>query len=297
MSKVNGIILAAKPTGISSNIFLQKLKRLFKAQKAGHTGTLDPLASGLLPICFGEATKFASYALEGDKTYTATIQLGITTTTYDKEGGVVKTTPVAISNDQIIQCLNNFLGNIQQTPPIYSALKINGKKLYEYARNNETIIIPSREITIYSIKLLRGISSDNTFKINVKCSKGTYIRTLAHDIGEKLGVGAILYDLERTETNNLTINNAHSIDKLQSLTQNELLECLLPIDLLIEHLPLININDFEYSKIRHGNSIANLHDMALNLKLRLYYNNQFIGLAITHNDLIKPIRLINSDIF
>ncbi|WP_369802428.1 tRNA pseudouridine(55) synthase TruB [Sulfuriferula sp. AH1] len=184
-----------KPVGITSNTALQIAKRLYQAEKAGHTGTLDPFADGLLPLCFGEATKFSQYQLEADKRYRAVLQLGVTTTTGDPEGEVLETCAVDVMADQVTHVVAGFVGNIMQTPPMYSALKHQGKPLYEYARAGITIERPARPVLIRSIDILEF--GGNTLVIDVTCSAGTYIRTLAEDIGHMLGCGAHLTRLTR----------------------------------------------------------------------------------------------------
>ncbi len=206
MSKQNisGVLLLNKPYGLSSNTALQKAKRIFNAAKAGHTGTLDPLATGLLPICFGEATKFSSFLLDADKEYVATIKLGAATTTYDAEGEITSTATVTSSQAQILDCINSFLGKITQYPPIYSALKVNGRAMYDYARSGEQVEVKSREVTIHELELLKFINNDE-FTLRVLSSKGTYIRSIAHDIGQKIGCGAHLSGLIRTKTNQFNL--------------------------------------------------------------------------------------------
>ena len=195
---INGVILLDKPLGYSSNQALQKVKWLFQATKAGHTGTLDPLATGLLPICLGEATKFAQYVTEADKTYVATLKLGATTTTGDAEGEILTTAPVNVSSAQFSAACTKFVGEISQIPPMYSALKFEGKALYEYARSGVDIERQPRFVSIKNIEI--NAFSNDSAQITVTCSKGTYIRTLAEDIGAALGCGAHLIGLRRTET-------------------------------------------------------------------------------------------------
>lgn len=187
---LDGVLLFDKPLGLSSNIALQKVRRLFQAEKAGHTGTLDPLATGLLPVCFGEATKFTNLLLEADKTYCALIKLGQTTTTGDAEGEIISRCAVKLDKAQVWTVLRNFIGEIQQMPPMHSAIKYKGKPLYEYIRKGETVIRASRSVTIHELVLERFAGDE--MEITVRCSKGTYVRTLAEDIGLTLGCGAHL---------------------------------------------------------------------------------------------------------
>jgi tRNA pseudouridine55 synthase len=306
---ISGVLLLNKPYGLSSNAALQKTKRLFNAAKAGHTGTLDPLATGLLPVCFGEATKFSSLLLDADKEYIATIKLGITTTTYDAEGAVTANNKVISSKDQILNCIKSFLGKITQYPPIYSALKVKGRALYDYARNGEEVEIKSREITIHELELIEFISEDE-FTLRVLSSKGTYIRSLAHDIGQKLGCGAHLSALVRTKTNHFNLQQAKTLEELSSILPSELTNLLLPTDILVGHLGKIKLSDAQYAKIKNGHpapyySHENCHCEPTHAcaqsrhgnlhQFRLYYNNIFLGVAIiTEDHLIKPIRLCNT---
>ncbi len=213
---INGVLLLDKPLGFSSNQALQKVKWLFQAAKAGHTGTLDPLATGLLPICLGEATKFAQYVTDADKTYIATIKLGATTTTGDAEGEILNTSPVNVTPDQFSAACQQFVGEISQVPPMYSALKHEGKALYTYAREGVDIVRQARLITIKSIIVDRFLA--DIAQITVTCSKGTYIRTLAEDIGATLSCGAHLIGLRRTETAGYLLANAITIEQLEAMS-------------------------------------------------------------------------------
>lgn len=292
---ISGILLLNKNIGLSSNGALQKIKHLFNAKKAGHTGTLDPLASGLLPICLGEATKFSSYLLDGDKEYIATIKLGIETTTYDSEGDIltIKSTKHLILND-IKTTILSFIGITDQTPPIYSALKLNGKPLYKYALNKETVEIKPRKIEIKNITII-DIKQD-LIKIKVACSKGTYIRSLAHDIGQRLNVGGYLIELIRTKTNSFLLDDNLTFEYLSNLSKEERLKNLLPIDTMLLSIPIIRINQNAYEKVRNGNPIKiniNQQNPHNNIEYRIYYNNKFIGLGILQPDqILQPKRLI-----
>ena len=293
--EVNGVLLFNKPLGLSSNTALQKVRRLFNAQKAGHTGTLDPLASGLLPICFGEATKFSSFLLDGDKEYIATIKLGQTTTTYDAEGEITSTAKVSATQNQILECINSFLGTITQTPPIYSALKVNGKALYQYARDGEEVVIKSREICIHEIELLEYVAFD-VVKIRVLSSKGTYIRTLANDIGQKLGCGAHLIGLVRTKSNQFELNEKLTLDYLTSLELEQRRDLLLPIDIMLSDMPKYELNedDFKYIKNGHSFESSTCNDEE---RVRLYMGDKFLGVAKSSQNVVSPIRLINTSIY
>lgn len=277
---------------MSSNTALQKVRRTFNALKAGHTGTLDPLATGLLPICFGEAAKFSSFLLNGDKEYIATVKLGITTTTYDAEGEIILRNRVVSSKNEILGCLSSFVGHIIQYPPIYSALKVNGRALYDYARNKEDVEIKPRNVTIHELELI-DFNGKDEFTLRVLSSKGTYIRSLAHDIGQKLGCGAHLSGLIRTKINHFTIDKTKDLDELASLTCGELMNLLLSIDVLVLHLPKVDLSDVQYTKIKHGHPCAAIDDISsIKSPVRLYYNDIFLGIATSaENQLIKPLRL------
>ena len=235
---VHGVLLLDKPEGISSTQALAKAKWLLNAEKAGHTGTLDPFATGLLPLCFGEATKFASDLLDADKTYEATIRLGITTTTGDPEGEVLETREVDVQRAQIELVLDKFRGPIDQIPPMYSALKRDGKPLYAYAREGKTLEREARAVTIHELELVSFASPD--IQIRVRCSKGTYIRVLGEDIGHALGTGAHLISLRRVGVGNLLIADAMTIDALANLSEVDRKNNLLPADsLLSELIPVV----------------------------------------------------------
>lgn len=210
--KVDGVVLFDKPSGMSSNGALQTVRRLYWAAKGGHTGTLDPMASGLLPLCLGEATKFSQMLLDADKTYLARVKLGVRTTTGDAEGEVTNTRPVLVDDAQIAAAAARFLGEIDQVPPMYSALKRDGKALYEYAREGVTLEREPRRITIHRIEC--GPLVGDEFDLEVCCSKGTYIRTLAEDIGEALGCGAHLVGLRRTGIGPFVIDGAVTLETL-----------------------------------------------------------------------------------
>ena len=293
---INGVLLLDKPLGFSSNQALQKVKWLFSAAKAGHTGTLDPLATGLLPICLGEATKFAQYVTDADKTYFATIKLGSTTTTGDAEGEVLTTAPVNVNRTQFESACQQFLGEISQMPPMYSALKHEGKALYEYAREGVNIERKARLITIQNITV-NTLNSDIA-EITVSCSKGTYIRTLAEDIGVALGCGAHLIGLRRIETAGYLLSSAVKIEQLEVLSLYERDALLLPVDSAIENLAKVTLNVDAAYFLMQGQSVwmAGNHLVKLSVgdDVRLYEeNNQFLGLGLLQDDgKIAPKRLI-----
>jgi len=288
---INGIILLDKPLGYSSNQALQKVKWLFQAAKAGHTGTLDPLATGLLPICLGEATKFAQYVTDADKTYVATIKLGATTTTGDAEGKVLTTAPVNVSPDQLISTCQQFLGEISQIPPMYSALKFEGKALYEYAREGVDIARQARLVSIKNIEINAFLS--DTAQITVTCSKGTYIRTLAEDIGAALGCGAHLIGLRRTETAGYQLAQAVTIGQLEAMTSDARDAQLLPVDSAIEALPKIVLEKEATHFLLQGQAVWQAGKIP-NSDLRLYdEKNEFLGLGFLQDDgKIAPKRII-----
>ena len=232
---VHGVLLLDKPLGLSSNQALQKAKWLLRAEKAGHTGTLDPLATGVLPLCFGAATKFSGLHLDADKTYETTVRLGVTTTTADAEGEVVRTAPVACSAGEVVEVLDRFTGPIRQVPPMHSALKKDGKALYEYARAGETVERAPRDVVIHELELLdMHLAGEASFlSLRVQCSKGTYIRTLGEDIGAALGCGGHLTRLRRVATGPFTESQCITLDALEALTEAERLAALLPPEALL----------------------------------------------------------------
>ena len=274
--EIDGVFLLDKPLGFSSNQALKKIQWLFNAKKAGHTGTLDPMATGLLPICLGEATKFSHRLLDAHKSYIATIQLGITTSTGDQEGEVISEKKVVVNEAQLKDTLKKFIGDTTQIPPMYSALKFEGKPLYEYAREGIEIERKSRQIKIFDIKLINIEKSIIT--IEVLCSKGTYIRTLAEDIGQTMGCGAHLKGLERTQTGNFQLSEALSIEALEAMPMASREKALMPIDVLLEELSSIKLNMAELDAIKKGQSID---FMSKNDKeVRLYSpSGQFVGVG------------------
>jgi len=291
---INGIILLDKPLGYSSNQALQKVKHLFQAAKAGHTGTLDPLATGLLPLCLGEATKFAHYLTDANKTYIATIKLGQNTTTGDSEGKILSNLPVLTNAKNFDQICKSFVGEINQTPPMYSALKVNGKPLYEYAREGVTIERKVRKVTIFEINLLSF--KDAIAVIEVSCSKGTYIRTLAEDIGHAIGCGGHLIGLRRTKTAHYTINQTISLSHLESLSAESRLEYLYLVDSALDDFPAIKIEEHHVHKLMQGQKINQKANMSYPLARLYNMQNQFLGLGEQLvNGTILPKRLIQAD--
>lgn len=292
---IDGIFLLDKPIGYSSNQALQKVKWLFKAAKAGHTGTLDPLATGLLPICFGEATKFAQYVTDADKTYIASVKFGATTTTGDAEGEVLTQAPVTFDLATLKKTCAKFLGEITQIPPMHSALKFEGKALYEYARAGVEVERKARQITIYIITVESFVEAVAT--ITVTCSKGTYIRTLAEDIGIALGCGAHLIGLRRTETAGFKICDAITLEQLiEKSEQNASLETLLqPVDAAILNFPAIQLEKNAAFRITQG-QVVKMSDKNIQTmvgEVRAYdEESRFLGLCQCEQGKIMPKRLI-----
>ena len=274
---VDGLLLTDKPIGISSSQLVSKIKFLFSAKKVGHTGTLDPMATGLLPICLGEATKFSSYLLNADKTYEALIRLGYKSSTGDAEGEITKKNiDVMPSLEDIKKELYKFIGTIEQLPPMYSALKYRGKPLYSYARDGIDIPRPKRKVIIHTIKVLNY--QGNKLRIKIKCSKGTYIRTLAEDIGDQLNVGGYLNDLRRTNIGNLSIDDSVSIEHIEKTKDKERVRLLLPTEELLSEHENIILNSNEEKAIKNGKMIV---QSAKTPGLYKLYgsNNNFLGLG------------------
>ncbi len=287
---LDGVLLFDKPLTLSSNIALQKVRRLFQAEKAGHTGTLDPLATGLLPICFGEATKFSNALLDADKTYRALVKLGQTTTTGDAEGEITGTCAVALGEEQIRATLHSFLGEIEQIPPMHSAIKHQGKPLYEYIRKGETIERESRRVTIHELVLERFAGDE--LEITVRCSKGTYVRTLAEDIGQALGCGAHLQGLRRTAIAQFRLENAYTWEQLEAMTMPQREASLLPLDCLLQDLPVLELDEAQVTRIAQGQRLG--IDTALpDGKVRLYGAGKFIGVGELLGRRLAPDRLLS----
>jgi len=254
--KVHGLLLLDKPKGLSSNAALQRARRLFDADKAGHGGTLDPMADGLLPVMFGEACKLAESALEGDKAYEATMRLGQVTDTDDTEGEVVASAPVAFSEAQLDAVLARFRGPIEQVPPIYSAIKVAGKPLYRYARDGNPLQATARQVTIHGLELLALDCGDEpTLSARVDCSKGTYIRSLARDIGAALGCGAHLTALRRTRVGRFDIRGAVSLDVLADMTMEERALKLVGLEQLVSDWPSVMLDQASAARFCQGQPV------------------------------------------
>ena len=292
---LNGVLLLDKDSGMSSNSALQRARFLYGAAKAGHTGVLDPLATGLLPVCFGEATKFAQYLLDADKAYIATLQLGAATSTGDAEGEIVATADTVITLAQVQAAISAFSGEITQTPPMYSAIKYQGKPLYEYARAGITIERKSRQVTIYQIDII-----EFTFPrlvISVRCSKGTYIRTLAEDMAKHMGTVAHLTALRRTATAGFTIEQTHSLAVISNLDEAARDNWLLPCDVLVQHFPAVTLNDKDILQLQHGVAVHSEQNYGTMCPLRIYaVDGRFIGLVQYQaaSRRLKVLRLMNT---
>lgn len=290
--RVDGVLLLDKPIGLSSNTALQKARRLFSAAKAGHTGTLDPLATGLLPLCFGEATKFSADLLEADKTYEAEIVFGATTDTGDAEGEIVERKPVSFGASQLLLVLRQFRGAIEQIPPMYSALKRNGRPLYELARAGVEVERPSRNVIIHELSLLSW--ENECCRVRVTCSKGTYIRTLAEDIGAALGCGAHLKGLRRTAVGNLCLVESITLEQIEALGENERLTLLSPLDSLLKSLPMVELGNSAARRFAHGNPVqVEGAGVGASGKCRVYAEERLLGVGeITAGGVVSPRRLV-----
>ncbi len=261
----HGVLLLDKPSGISSNAALQRVRRMFEWSKAGHTGTLDPLATGLLPVCLGEATKFSHAMLDADKGYDASIRLGFSSSTGDAEGEINVRGVPAFGDSELQEVLRSFVGPIDQIPPMHSALKKDGKPLYAYARAGETLVREARKIIINTLQFI-DLEKD-VLKISVNCSKGTYIRVLASDIGDKLGCGAYLLGLRRTDVGDLALAEASTLDELAEMDQAGRDARLLPIDRLVEDLPAVHLEREASLRIINGLAVTSASGLGL---VRLY---------------------------
>jgi tRNA pseudouridine55 synthase len=295
---VSGIILLDKPRGFTSNAALQKVRWLLNAEKAGHTGSLDPLATGVLPLCFGEATKFSQYLLDADKAYETVAQLGVTTTTADAEGEVIERKPVNISQAQLEAVLPQFRGDLQQVPPMYSALKRDGQPLYKLARAGEVVEREPRSVTIARLDLL-SLEADRA-RLAVSCSKGTYIRTLVEDIGRELGCGAHVAELRRTQAGPFDLSRTVTLEELEQAHADggpEALDAfLLPVDSGLEHWPLLQLSEHSAFYWLHGQPVRAPQAPQFGMLRVQDHNGRFIGIGEVSDDgRIAPRRLIRSE--
>jgi tRNA pseudouridine55 synthase len=283
MRKLDGVLLLDKPVGPSSSTVLQAVKRLFGAKKAGHAGTLDPLASGLLPLLFGEATKFAQFGLDADKEYRALVRLGIATDTGDAEGRVLEQQPVKVDDAALSAALARFRGVIEQVPPMHSALKRDGKPLYALAREGLSVERAPRKVEIVELELM-GRAQD-AIDLRVRCSKGTYIRQLAADLGALLGTGGHLGALRRTAVGKMRVEEAVAFDQLEALGPS----VLKPIDRLLEELPRLDLEAREASRFLSGAAVALPGPEG---SCRVYGQGDLLGVGRLHDGRLQPLRSV-----
>lgn len=297
-ARVDGVLLLDKPVGLSSNAALQRAKRLFDAAKAGHTGTLDPMASGLLPLCLGEATKFAGYLLDADKVYLASIQLGTSTTTGDAEGEIVFRGERLPEDPQQIQAtLAGLVGDMDQVPPMYSALKRDGKPLYEYARAGQSVERAPRRIRIHALDALDALDiRPGRLDIRVRVSKGTYIRVLAEEIGRRLGCGAHLAALRREETGGFHLRDAVTLEALETASAATRMASLLPADSLLAGLPRLDLDAGAAMALRNGKEVDGPADGGAGC-VRVYATGLgFVGLCDRDDTgRLRPRRLMSTE--
>ncbi len=286
--RVDGVLLLDKPAGLSSNAALQRAKRLFAAEKAGHTGTLDPLATGLLPIAFGEATKFAQSLLDAPKAYEAVVRFGAETETGDAEGAIVRTMPVPADRAVVAAALPRFLGRQLQTPPRHAALKHRGRAYYDWARAGVEIPRPPREVEIRALDVLDWREPD--LVLAVACSKGTYIRVLAEDLGVAAGSCAHLAALRRTSTGGFRLADAVTLERLEAMTGAERAACLLPVDALVQGMPRIDLPERE--AVRFGHGVAVPAPGSAPGRAVVYAAGSLLGLADVDEGLARPARLV-----
>ncbi|AYY82760.1 MULTISPECIES: tRNA pseudouridine(55) synthase TruB [Proteus] len=300
--EINGVLLLDKPQDISSNDALQKVRRMFNASKAGHTGALDPLATGMLPICLGEATKFSQFLLDSDKRYRVIARLGQRTDTSDAQGEVIQERPVQFTQQALDDALESFRGETLQVPSMYSALKHHGKPLYEYARQGIEIEREARPITVYELQFIRW--EGNELELEIHCSKGTYIRTIIDDLGEKLQCGAHVIFLRRLEVADYPKERMVTLDQLSMMIDNAqtaqedpflaLDALLLPMDTAVAHFPVINLTTVIAGYLKLGQPVRVNHDINEGEWVRVTEGNEekFIGLAIIKEGLVAPKRIV-----
>jgi tRNA pseudouridine55 synthase len=289
--KIDGVLLLDKPAGLSSNIALQKAKRLFRAEKAGHTGTLDPFATGLLPLCLGEATKFSQFLLDADKEYLATVKFGVRTSSGDPEGDVIAERPVNVSAADLLAALSGFMGEIEQVPPMHSALKHAGRPLYEYARKGIEIERKARRVVVHELEI-ESLAGD-VCVLRVHSGKGFYVRALADDLGEVLGCGAHLQGLRRTGVGPFRIEQAQTLEGLWELEDADRDSRLLPADIMVEALAPLPLDLEAAWQICHGQAIW-LPRLMLGQQFRLYApDGRFLGVGEVNQDgKVAPRRLV-----
>ena len=295
MQNINGILLLDKPSGITSNRALQRVRSLIKAKKGGHTGSLDPFATGMLPLCFGEATKISHYLLNEKKTYSVEVKFGVSTSTGDIDGEITGSSKIKeCSEDQWKKILNEFKGKSEQIPPMYSALRYKGKRLYELARKGEIVDIAARKIQIFSIKLI-DLSKD-TINFEVTCSKGTYIRVLAEDIAKKLGMLGHVSQLRRKSVGNFFESKMVKLSILEDLVQNNnpaISDCFITIDEALTEFSVVSLNDLQSSKFRNGQQLEFAGHFDDNVKV-YDHNNNLVGIAYKKNqNTLAPKRIFH----
>ena len=292
---ISGIVVLDKANGLSSNAALQEVKRLYEANKAGHAGSLDPLATGVLPVCLGEATKVSQFLLDSDKRYRARIKLGIRTDTGDSEGSIIERNEgISVSRKAIEGALTKFKGEVEQVPPMHSAIKMNGVPLYKLARKGITVEREPRLVTLYQICLVEFVNSE--LELEISCSKGTYIRTIADDLGQELGCGAHVIELRRTQAGVFTEKDSISSEELALEKENRGLDkidqFLIPMDRAIQDLPEVNLPSITASHVKNGQAVLVRH-LPKNGLVRMYEDEQFIGIGSIDDDgKVAPKRLI-----
>jgi tRNA pseudouridine55 synthase len=292
---VHGIILLNKATGLSSNRALQQVKRLFNANKAGHTGSLDPLATGVLPLCLGEATKVSQFLLDSDKKYRATIKLGVRTDSADSQGNVIETCEnFAVNKAEVLAAMNKYKGEIEQIPPMHSALKVDGVPLYKRAHKGEVIERQARKVTIHSIELTAF--SETEIVIEIACSKGTYIRTIADDLGQDLGCGAHIIALHRLQAGAFTEDQCYSLEALENINTeggfDAIDDLLFPMDSAVDALPAVVLPSITADFVKQGQAVLVSH-LPKDGLVRLYENELFIGIGCIDDDgMVAPKRLV-----
>ena len=292
---ISGIVVLDKANGLSSNAALQEVKRLYEANKAGHAGSLDPLATGVLPVCLGEATKVSQFLLDSDKRYRTRIKLGIRTDTGDSEGAIIERNEgISVSRKAIERALTKFKGEVEQVPPMHSAIKMNGVPLYKLARKGITVEREPRLVTLYQICLVEFVNSE--LELEISCSKGTYIRTIADDLGQELGCGAHVIELRRTQAGVFTEKDSISAEELALEKEDRGLDkidqFLIPMDRAIQDLPEVNLPSITASHVKNGQAVLVRH-LPKNGLVRMYEDEQFIGIGSIDDDgKVAPKRLI-----
>lgn len=285
---MNGFLIANKPTGItSSNLVVYARKRLPRGTSIGHGGTLDPEASGVLPLCIGSATRLFDYIIDKKKTYVAEVQLGVVTDTQDATGAVLQKRPVTVGEDEVRAVLPEFVGEIEQVPPMYSAVKRGGKRLYQLARRGETVALEPRKCRVDNVEYL-GCTGESRYRIRVDCGKGVYIRTLCHDIGQRLGCGAHMASLVRTAAGIFTLEDALTPEEIdEAYRENRLEEALLPLDAPLGHLPAVRLTEAARHAVINGNVLRPQWMTApapVAESLRIYLGDRFAGIGQTQED-------------